>query len=266
MPSGIEQILLAARHYCVANSSRLMEETDRAKVGSKCAIDKRGIAYRMLVLSAILDEIEAFVPSDFTSKEEAQQYIIEAIMTAHSIETEGPLPDVYEQCIRAERDNFRSYMLELTAEQMSQVEMLPYRRVLAKREIDHLKKRMNSIWKIDYDYGFYPLSEYKPRNTEAFQEEYFHQEVGANVIRDLLEDRGIHHVWELREFGSSYDMDSYWLSNKYPPETYWTSEAMDWLIYASHEDSITISGWLLKKVIRYWKNWRKRIYPGSLFQ
>ncbi len=46
-------------------------------------------------------------------------------------------------------------------------------------------------------------------------------------------------------------------------EGYWTSEGMDWLLYASHEGSITVAGdWLLEAVKSIWPAWRKHLYTG----
>jgi hypothetical protein len=38
---------------------------------------------------------------------------------------------------------------------------------------------------------------------------------------------------------------------------------MDWLIYASHESSITVAGdWLLEAVKAEWPEWEQHLYTG----
>ncbi len=58
---------------------------------------------------------------------------------------------------------------------------------------------------------------------------------------------------ELAHFEAAYD----------GREGYWTSGEMDWLIYASHESSITVAGeWLLEAVKSVWPEWREHVYTG----
>ena len=49
-------------------------------------------------------------------------------------------------------------------------------------------------------------------------------------------------------------------------EGYWCSQDMDWIVYASHESSITIGGWLLDEVERVWPNWKERIWTTPFFR
>jgi len=72
-------------------------------------------------------------------------------------------------------------------------------------------------------------------------------------------------VWELRAgpAHNQYEMDVADLRlSQRPAETYWTSSKMDWLIYASHEDSYTVGGeWLLNGVKRAWPEREQHIRP-----
>ena len=43
-------------------------------------------------------------------------------------------------------------------------------------------------------------------------------------------------------------------------EGYWCDGAFDWIIYASHESSITIGGWLLPEIKKVWSNWKEGLW------
>jgi len=73
-------------------------------------------------------------------------------------------------------------------------------------------------------------------------------------------------VWELREYGPEYTMDIELLDPIYNlAEGYWSSEQMDWIIYASHESSITVGGWMLDEIKEQWPAWSEYVWHGPFF-
>ena len=84
------------------------------------------------------------------------------------------------------------------------------------------------------------------------------------AIREVLSAHGIQRLIELREFDESFERDladtelSYDLS-----EGFWTSGSMQWMIYASHEASITFGGqWLIDAMRNLLPRFSKFIYKG----
>jgi hypothetical protein len=68
------------------------------------------------------------------------------------------------------------------------------------------------------------------------------------VLRELLTRRRINRIWEMREHsGDEYELELALFRPHYNgAEGYWTSAESDWLVYASHESSITLAGeWLV---------------------
>ena len=64
-------------------------------------------------------------------------------------------------------------------------------------------------------------------------------------------------MWELREYGAEYECDVALFEPIYNgAEGYWSSPSLDWIVYASHESSITIGGWLAEDVKERWHTWR----------
>ncbi len=43
-------------------------------------------------------------------------------------------------------------------------------------------------------------------------------------------------------------------------ETFWLDHKLDWVVYASHENSITVGGWLLAELQSSWTDWRDRVW------
>jgi len=74
-------------------------------------------------------------------------------------------------------------------------------------------------------------------------------------------------VWQIDEsgFDPEFEMDPRLCSFVRRGETYWSSGELDWLVYSSHEESITFAGrWLVGAVKAAWPTWSERLYtvPG----
>jgi hypothetical protein len=119
------------------------------------------------------------------------------------------------------------------------------------------------LWDVNQHY-WYPLRQQDPPRNDivAFYSPFFEEFVGDGGIKRILLQRNIESVIELREGGScerlpTADVEIYYSGL----EGYWTSQAYDWLIYASHEYSITVAGeWLLEELKAIWPTWSKCIY------
>ena len=129
-----------------------------------------------------------------------------------------------------------------------------------------LWEKLKDRWGADRWHDWYPMNGMDtPPNTQAFHITFYHRDVGDQAIRQILAAHEISTIWEMRENGSIYEMEvagaqfCYYDGN----EGYWTSGEMDWLIYASHESSITFAGeWLLPELKKVWPNWQQCIYTG----
>jgi hypothetical protein len=69
-------------------------------------------------------------------------------------------------------------------------------------------------------------------------------------------------LWELRELGTDVDceLDLELFAPAYTgAEAFWTDRSFDWLIYASHESSVTVTGVRLlpafKRAFPGWRDW-----------
>jgi hypothetical protein len=99
----------------------------------------------------------------------------------------------------------------------------------------------------------------------AFNAEAFAAAVPHQRLQDILTARGIERVWELREFGPEYEQEVSLIEPRYHgAEGYWSSEGLAWVIYASHENSVTVAGWLLQEFKKEWPSWEALVWTGAL--
>lgn len=98
----------------------------------------------------------------------------------------------------------------------------------------------------------------------ALQKSWFHSAVPLHILYTLLHDHGIRLIWGFREDGSCSEMDIALFEPEYDGrEGYWTSQGCDWLMYASHEGSLTIAGeWLIDAVKAAWPEWEHYLYTN----
>lgn len=170
--------------------------------------------------------------------------------------------EIADRVMNEERILFCEYIDSLTDEELINVKPLPYRRTLSDEERKHIWDKMAKTWDIKGAY-WYPLENCIREDIFVFVDNYFYDELGIESIRSVLLKRGINRVWELCESEPfpEYEIDTSDFSPVYSisGEGYWCSDDMDWIIYVSHENSITVGGeWLLDEIKAIWSNWEER--------
>ncbi|MBC8135018.1 MAG: hypothetical protein H8F28_03920 [Fibrella sp.] len=148
---------------------------------------------------------------------------------------------------------------------MNSAEILPYRRTLGKEESDALWGQLKGRWQVTGGY-YYPTELIKaiPPRVVVFPADAFEAAITPEVLRTVLSEHGVRRVFEFFEFsgGPEYEIDLALLDPCYGSsgELYCTSAAMDWLIYASHENTITFAGeWLIEAIQAKWNNWSQHV-------
>jgi hypothetical protein len=170
------------------------------------------------------------------------------------------------QALREEAEDFKTYVEAVTPSDLAQVESLPYRRVLSKEESDGLWGELKKVWGVGGGY-WYPLKEGPvPPDSLAFHTDYFQSINGEAFLRDALQRRGISRVFLLHEFGDpEYEIELGIFEPGYRDggEQYSTSEEVSWMVYASHESSITVCGqWLTALFKNSWPECSELTYRG----
>ncbi len=170
------------------------------------------------------------------------------------------------QVITAERDRFCSYVSTVRPQELQHVQPLPYERVLTERESNRLWGRLERRWGADRHGFWYPLNQIlaPPPQTVAFNEAWFALYLPPPRLRQILARRGVTRIWQLSTEGEEYEMELALLfADGRQSEGYWMTDKMDWIIYQSHEASLTIAGErLLTPIKKAWPQWNEHLYTG----
>ncbi len=172
--------------------------------------------------------------------------------------------EIKEIAMNEERQLFIKFINDITEAELYDIEPMFYRRVISRSESDFLRKKLSDRWCVAGSY-WYPLVECNREDVVALKDDFFYKDQDIGTLRDILKKRGINRIWELREFdtypGYEIDTDAFYPCYTIEGEGYWFSNDMDWVIYASHENSITIAGtWLIDEVMLAWEDWKQRIW------
>lgn len=138
-------------------------------------------------------------------------------------------------------------------------------RELPDAERDALWGLAAQVWDIK-DLHWHPLEATSRRDVAAFRAAAFHEAFGADRLHALLAGHGVRRVIEARELGGlpTWELDLADADFEYDgAEGYWCGERLDWLVYASHEDTLTLGGtWLIEAVKEIWPEWRSALWEG----
>jgi hypothetical protein len=260
----------AARRYCLkqhafwcARYSEIVHSAgDRERDGFNYTTEALATFPRYNVLHAILVELERIEPARLSDLENARSLLILS-GDAEDDFTRHPINEIAQRAMSDERFAFCRYVRELTLSDLSAVEALPNRRVLTAEESKSIWSRLRTRWQIPVGF-WYPLAECTVPGVVAFNAGAFQEAVPPERLQDILAAYGVRCIWELREYGPEYEQDVSLCKPYYNgAEGYWSSGDMDWIIYASHESSVTIAGWLLPELKRIWTSWKAHLWTGS---
>jgi len=117
------------------------------------------------------------------------------------------------------------------------------------------------------DVWWFPLAPTSRTGVLALQAEAFAAALGAGWMRDALAAHGVERVLYFREFADLPVLEQPLAQATFRydrAEGYWCdarAERRDWLVYASHEDSLTLGGsWLVEALQAAWPAWREHLW------
>lgn len=274
-----EGLYTAARRYCIehhANWAEAYAQLDAAGAARKSlgglkweyTPEAYGTFPRYLVWDAILAEVERLVPESFATDASLRDQLIVSGQRAETMMTSNPaLPASARAAMDAERAVFREFVLSLSATQLESVQPLEMRRRFEKDELNRVWAIVNDKWDVNAGHYWWPLrTGAPPFDAIAFHTDWFDIEKIA-VLRTALTDHGVGLIWELRELGETgceHEVGSF--APAYDGEEgFWTSTGADWLVYASHESSITIAGnWLVQSFRKRFPDCDQFLYAGPM--
>lgn len=268
----IEALHSAARQYCSERAAFWHEQYSRLHAAGRATIEKGGgqwtytreaydIFPRYQTLEAIQDEVERFLPNHFASLDEARSILALAGETAQSVFSRQTDPTAT-AADAEERQLFSNFVREVDGARLSQQHALPFRRVLGDGEHQAMHIALAGKWGKWYGGACdrrSPESEVVTLHTAVmeFPGSY-------SGLRTALVEHGVERLFELREYGSGYEITVKLAGFRYTgAEGFWTNSAYDWLVYASHESSITFgSPWLVARMSEILPEFNRYIYKG----
>lgn len=256
----------AARRYCVegfdywATQYAEIVRAGRDRKGYNYTREALAVFPRYNILNAIRVEVERIDPNELVELNGTRDLIVLVGVGAIDSFTSKPIGRIDANAMADERDSFCSFIRELSYSDIQCVEPLPYQRVLSQSESEFIWTRLRKRWQI-FDGYWFPLTECSVADVAAFQDHYFTEFCSSFNLIDALSAHGVDRVWELREYGPEYEQDLSIFDPHYNgAEGYWSSADLDWIVYASHEGSISVGGWLLTEIKNQWPEWEQRIW------
>ena len=219
---------------------------------------------RYNVLNAIRIELERIDPATLRDVEDTRALLLLAGIAAEDEFTTPAIGEIDQRSMAEERAAFRLYVAGLQATDLDTVAALPYRRVLTAEEARSIWSALRDRWQVPPGY-WYPLADCTLSDIAAFNAEAFAAAVPYQRLQGMLTTQGIERVWELRESGPEYEQEVALFEPCYNgAEGYWSYEGLAWVVYASHENSVTVAGWLLQELKKEWPLWQAGTWTGSL--
>lgn len=258
----------AARTFCANQHSHWsgeympLVELGQDRVGKDYSTAAYNLFPRYLLDEAIAVEVERTTGQQFRSLDEARQLLLEAGHRAFAslLQEFQRSP---EACVAVtdEWRAFEAYMSSLDAVQLARVEPLPYRRVLAKPESEHLREELSARWGAK---GYwYPLAKCDPHtNVVAFHQELWSRRGGTSLLLQAIHERAVERCFLLLEGPVDYEIARSLVDPMYRGEESFVTSDLEWLVYSSHESSIAVAGWLADFFRTQWRDWEAAAYGG----
>ena len=233
---------------------------------------------RAAMFSAILDEVERAVAGDFRSWDDARTFLLEGGRRARPIgtihvgtSTRGDDPhwdSDQRSAAAAARSEYLAYVGRLApadAVAAALARPMPLQRVLPDAEVKEIREECARRWDADPARGYWhPLrQEAWPSDLLVVDDESFLVHFGAARLHAILREHDVARVWEIGEcwrVRPAREMET-GVCAFVGVETTWSSRGLDWLVYASHENSVTFAGdWLVGAVKAAWPAWEAAGY------
>ena len=254
--------------YSELESRENVHIQDKFKPGWDYSEEAYGIFPRYRIDKAIRIEVERLEPESSSSLEELRLQLISASDVAEARLRAELNNAIALKALGEETEDYRTYIQALSKRDLVSIPPLPFRRVMSAEESKKLRNQLKAVWDIGESYWF-PLREGPlPLSILAFHVEYYKKMNGLRILHEALMRRSISRVFELHEFGPDEPDNEIELSilkqaYLWGAEQYCTGKNLDWVVYASHESSITIAGeWLTMIFKEKWPEWAQRSYRG----
>lgn len=238
----IESLVTKARRYCMEKWEYWFEKYQKERAGNDFPYTYTDNDYNLFprynAISAIQSGIETIVGSEFNSIGECKENLIRLGNCSQSQFTTGTMNEIEKTAIMEERNKFEEFILNLSDDEMINVEPLPFIRRMPETESRSVRDKLSEIW--NFDGGCWvPLENKCDRaifisKDNISENEY--KEIMDHIIKNsnetifmITED-----LLDYEIASSEFDPDRY--------ETVYTDGTYQWIVYGSHEGTLAFGG------------------------
>ena len=266
--TDIEKLITSARHYCKDNFVFWTDKYQKESSGNNNPYSDNDykLFRRYNVLNAIQHGSETLVGQEFQSFDNCKQHLSDIGLKSHSIftiesntdihllgesgkykSTTGKQNPIAKNAMTEERAKFVEFINSRTTENISRVEPLPYRHRLTDQEMISVRKQLADLWNYDGDY-WNPLDDKSPKETVFIMKDNLTKDDSKKII-DFIASNPSKKFFEITEDRIDYEIeiDSFNLDLY---ETIVTDKSFEWVIYGSHEGTITFGGTFLNDFVK----------------
>lgn len=252
MMTSTEALITAARRYCGEHYHYWAVRYSKERTGQNYPVysysdNDYDLFPRYNILDAILGEIEILVGRSFPSLSDCRATLIQIGRSANSPLTKQKENLIASAAIQQERDKFIQFIDTVTPEMLEQTAPLPYRRRLEEAEKSAVYQALLERW--NYDGGYWdPIENLSPVEIVYLAKADI-TSADLQAVSGFINDQAAGHLLEATEEGIITEISSgdFHLNSE---ETVFCDLNYQWLVYVSHEATVTFAGGQLLEFIK----------------
>lgn len=246
----IEALITLARTYCQEHYAYWSDRYAKERTGTDFPYTYSDSDYNLFprynVLSAIQAEVETLVGQECTYLSDCKKELKQMGLTAQNALTSEEENDIEKNAMQEEREKFVAFIDSITADDLKAVRPLPYRRRLKEQEKEPIRAALLKKWNYDGEY-WDPIVENSPHPVVFIVTGNLTESDYEKII-EFIKVNAKSNIFEITEDGAFSEIEfSLFHPNCY--ETVYVDNSYEWIIYGSHESTITFGGAALIKFI-----------------
>lgn len=220
----------------------------RDRIGSGYTEAAYAVFPRNNILQTVLGHIEALDADALPGVEHLRTLLADGARTATSDRTRPIGNPVEQRAMNDEREALAALFLKVTISELAEVEPLFYRRTLDTDAVRYWRQLIAATWGAPDGY-WYPLSGKTHASLVALELNGVDNCELQGRIRTFFAENNVQRVIELREYDESYELDAAAAVLSYSgAEGFWTASGSEWIVYCSHEGTITFGGSIASRI------------------
>ena len=222
-----DKIVTTIRHYCLD-------------------LFQSGLSTQQSIASGLLNGVEYLVGQEFQNINNLKNELKVLGQKNLKIRTSGYSKQGHLKQIELENQKFIDFIDRLESETSDNVKALPYRRRLSEVEANKVRQNLKVNWNFDGGY-WEPLTECSTKPF-CFYRTHSLDDSSYQKLTDTVSKLTTDKIFEILEDRLDYEIEVAEFDPK-SVETIYTDKDNKWIVYISHEGTITFSGPdLLKKI------------------